>query len=332
MDHEEHEGRPEQRQGPPRHVLCDAETHPAFGLPPDERDARTHVEWGVVMLDKPPGSTSRRAAERVQHLLGASKVGHGGTLDPKVTGVLPVLLGRATRVAGVFLGSDKSYTGEMVLHADVPDDELQEAVARFVGVIEQLPPVRSRVKRQLREREVYSFEVGPRNGRRAQFAVRCAGGTYIRKLIHDLGVALGCGAHMGPLRRTQAGAFALTDCATTEDVEEAARRAAEGDEGELRRVVRAVEDVLARVLPRVVVDDGAVHSVCSGYPLAVPGICAMDDFPAGARLAVLTLKGELIGVGRATMASGEVLTATRGLAVSVRPVLMFPDTYPRRGQ
>ena len=332
MDHEEHEPRPERRQGPPRHVLCEAQTNPAFGCPPAERDAAAYVEWGVVMLDKPPGTTSRRAAERVQRLLGASKVGHGGTLDPKVTGVLPVLLGRATRVAGVFLGSDKSYAGEMVMHADVPDEELRGAAARFVGVIEQLPPVRSRVKRQLRKREVYSFDLGTRAGRRVPFTVRCAGGTYIRKLIHDLGVALGCGANMGPLRRTQAGAFALADCATTEQVEEAARLAGEGDEAELRRVVRPVEDVLARVLPRVIVDDGAVHSVCSGYPLAVPGICAMDDFPVGARLTVLTQKGELIGVGRATMGSAGILAATRGLAVSVRPVLMFSDTYPGRRQ
>ena len=130
----------------------------------------------------------------------------------------------------------------------------------------------------MRERHVHSFELGEGVGRRVPFTVRCAGGTYIRKLVHDLGQALGCGAHMASLRRTQAGPFTMADCATMAQVEEAARLAAQGDDGPVRRLVRPVEDLSVCVLPRVVIDDGAVHSVCSGFPLAVPGVCALDDF------------------------------------------------------
>ena len=313
----------------PRHVKQRAETDPQFGCPPAERDLAAYVEWGAVLLDKPSGPTSRQAADRVRRALGASKVGHGGTLDPKVTGVLPVLLGRATRVAGILLGSDKAYAGVMVLHGDVAQERLREAAAHFVGVIEQLPPRRSRVKRRVRERHVYSFELGEGVGRRVPFTVRCAGGTYIRKLVHDLGQALGCGAQMASLRRTQAGPFTLADCATMGQVEEAARLAAQGDADPVRRLVRPVEDLSVCVLPRVVIDDGAVHSVCSGFPLAVPGVCALDDFEQGARVAVLTLKGELVGIGSALMACSDILARSKGLAVAVRPVLMLPDTYPR---
>ena len=113
------------------HVRWDCATDPACGCPPRERGLAEYVDWGVVILDKPAGCTSRRAADRVRRALGAAKVGHGGTLDPGVTGVLPVLLGRATPVAAVLLGCDKAYEGVMQLHGEVPDDALRAALGPF---------------------------------------------------------------------------------------------------------------------------------------------------------------------------------------------------------
>ena len=315
-----------------RHLRRPCATDPAHGCPPARRDAAEHVRWGVVLLDKPAGVTSRQAADCVREALGAAKAGHGGTLDPGVTGVLPVLLGKCTRAAGALLGCDKAYEGLMVLHGDVPDGELEAALAQFRGTVEQTPPRRSRVKRRPRLRTVHEFTVMARQGRRAEFAVRCQGGTYVRTLIHDLGQALGCGAHMARLRRTGAGPCLLGECVSMEQIVQAGRAMQEGAEEAVRRVVHPVEEVLARLLPAVVVDDGAVSPVCHGARLAVPGVCELDDFGPGGRVAVLTLKGELIGIGTALMAAEQVLTESQGEAVAVDTVLMDAETYPRRGQ
>lgn len=311
-----------------KHLKHRAETNPACGRPPAERGPRERVEWGVVPLDKPSGPTSREAADAVRGALGAGKAGHGGTLDPKVTGVLPVLLDRATKAASVLLGCDKAYRGTMMLHDEVAEQELDEAVDGFRGTIRQKPPRRSRVKREFRERTVYSFRIERFDGRRAVFAVRCEGGTYVRKLIHDLGVQIGCGAHMTALRRAEAAGIGLSDCVSMEEVEQAGRALQRGESGPLERVLRPVEDVVTPLLPVVVLDDGAIDSVCTGYPLAVPGICELDDFAEGDRVAVLTLKGELVGLGEALADSAEVLEAEHGEAVHVGQVMMRRGTYP----
>jgi len=246
-----------------------------------------------------------------------------------VTGVLPVLLGRATPVANWLLGREKTYAGTMLLHADVPAEALRDGVARFRGTIRQLPPVRSRVRRAVRQRVVYEFELTGRSGRRCGFRVRCQGGTYIRKLIHDLGQELGSGAQMLSLRRTQSGPFALGECVTLDDVACAADEPDERREAALRRVVRSVEEVIARVLPSVWVDDGAVHSLCTGYPLAAVGVCWLEPFDAGRQVAVITLKGELVGVGTALMGCQDILGSAAGLAVEMDRVMMAEDVYPK---
>jgi len=312
-----------------RHVLKHVSSNPRWGRPPPERNLREHIRWGVVLLDKPSGPTSRGCVERVCRLLGAQKGGHGGTLDPKVTGVLPILLDRVTPLCGLLLGSDKVYLGSLRLHGDVPSTVLEKALEQFRGLIVQVPPVRSSVKRRPRERDVHEFEVTGREARCVDFRVRCEGGTYIRKLAHDLGQSLGCGAHMTRLRRTAGGAFGIEECVTLRQLEQSVSAAQAGDEGPLRRAVLPAEDIVGRLVPRVWVDDGAVHSVCTGYPLAVPGVCALEEFGPDDRVALMTAKGELIGLGRAQMAAKKVLGAERGIAVRGERVLMGPDVYPK---
>jgi tRNA pseudouridine55 synthase len=298
----------------------DAATDPRFGCRPADRSVAEYVRWGAILLDKPSGPTSRSAAEAAGRAVGARRVGHGGTLDPKVTGVLPLLLGRCTPVADILLGCDKTYAGAMMLHGDVDDSALHAAMAASVGTVTQTPPVRSAVKRAPRQRWVYRWDVTERDGRRVAFIVRCQGGTYIRTLCHELGKALGCGAHMAELRRTESGPFKLDDCTTMDAIEQSV---------DPRRVVRPVEEIVLRVLPGIWMSDGAVQSVCSGYPLAAPGICRTDDFRTDERVALLTLKGELVGLGRALMSAGDAMNAERGLVARPQRVLMPPETYPK---
>ena len=310
------------------HERRPCETDPQYGCEPGRRSLAELVRLGVILLDKPSGPTSRQAAERAAGLAGAVKVGHGGVLDPKVTGVLPLLLEKAVKAQQVLSGLSKAYQGVMRIHGEVPDDELEGALSAFRGQIVQVPPLRSRVKRRPRQRTVFCFEVLSRDGRNAEFAAECEAGTYIRKLVHDLGEHLGCGAHMLKLRRTRSGPFTQDECTTLEDLEEVARQLTEGNEQPLRKVVRPVEDVLGRIVPRLWVDDLAVNSLCEGYPLAVPGVARLEEFEGGRQVAVLTAKGELVALGKSCMSCEQILAEQKGIAVRSHEVFMEPGTYP----
>ncbi len=158
---------------------------------------------GLIVLDKPKGLSCREIDIMLSREFG-TKVGHCGTLDPMVSGVLPILVGKWTRLEGVFQQKDKEYVGVMMLHSDVPDDILRKEVSEFVGEIIQTPPRRSAVSRRPRKRVVHSIEILERRGRHCLVRFVVQAGTYIRKLIHDIGKGIG-GAHMADLRRTRSG-------------------------------------------------------------------------------------------------------------------------------
>lgn len=166
---------------------------------------------GVVLVDKPAGMTSFDVVEKVCEKLGIEKAGHTGTLDPNVTGLLVIALSEARKAMPLMVGMDKVYEGTMLLHGDAERKEVVESFRRFTGVITQLPPVKSRVARRERERRVDYFRLESMEGREVTFTVKCEAGTYIRKLVHDMGEHMGCGAHMTRLRRTEVGPFRVSE-------------------------------------------------------------------------------------------------------------------------
>jgi tRNA pseudouridine55 synthase len=244
--------------------------------PPAERDIDTLLTFGVVNLDKPPGPSAHQVAAWVRDATGQGRVAHGGTLDPKVTGCLPVLLGDAARAARVFDDAIKEYVAVLELHAD-PPAEFERVVAEFEAEIYQKPPRKSAVKRRLRTRRIHALDVLEHVGRRALLRVRCGSGTYIRKLCHDIGLALGTGAHMGDLRRTATGTFDDTALVSMHDLVDALAFADDGDEGPLRAAVQPAERALAH-LPRVLLAPNAAEAVADGAPVYAPGV--IDTAPA----------------------------------------------------
>lgn len=181
-----------------------------------EKPTNDLLQFSILNLDKPSGPTSFNVSDFVRKKVkdfGVGKTSHFGTLDPKVTGVLPIALGRACKLTGFFLGHNKEYIGIMHVHEEISIEKLQETInKKFLGKIMQKPPVKSNVKRELREREIISFEILEQDKNRDfLFKAKVQGGTYIRKLIDDLGTELGIGAHMLELRRTQAGIFSETE-------------------------------------------------------------------------------------------------------------------------
>jgi len=200
---------------------------------------------GIVIVDKPAGWTSQDVTARLRRVFGTRRIGHGGTLDPMATGVLPVFVGRATRGVEFFEHADKTYEAVLRLGTvtdtqdstgtvlekrpvTVTEAEFRDILPKFTGEIAQIPPMYSAIKvdgkklyelaragkeieRKPREITVFSLDLLEFTGETAKIRVHCSKGTYIRTLCHDIGAALGCGGCMETLRRTAAGEYTLAD-------------------------------------------------------------------------------------------------------------------------
>ncbi len=237
------------------------------------------LEFGIINIDKPSGPTSFNISDFVRKALkdfGIRKTSHFGTLDPKVTGVLPIALNRACKLTGFFLGEDKEYVGIMRIHEDTPMEKIKETIReKFIGRIMQMPPVKSRVKRQFREREIKKFELLEKSedGKDILFHVECEGGTYIRKLIDDLGKELGIGAHMLELRRIRAGIFSEyrnKNCkypsVNLYDFEKAVEEYRKGSEKPLKDIIVPAE-IVSEVYPVVRVKEKEIKRLLTGKPI-----------------------------------------------------------------
>lgn len=209
------------------------------------------LEFGIINFDKPEDCTSFDVVDFVRKKLKLRKASHFGTLDPMVTGVLPIALNRATKLTGFFLGEDKEYIGIMRMHEDVSLEEIQKIIKeKFIGKIIQIPPVRSNVKRQEREREIKKFELLEKKNKDVYFRVECQGGTYVRKLVHDLGEEMKIGAHMIKLRRIRAGIFEINQTVSKENFEKAVEEYEKGNEKSLRKIIIPAE-IVSEIYPVV---------------------------------------------------------------------------------
>ncbi|MGV8174532.1 MAG: RNA-guided pseudouridylation complex pseudouridine synthase subunit Cbf5, partial [Methanothrix sp.] len=247
-------------------------TDPSVGLSPEKRSLQQHLSLGAINLDKTSGPTSHEVAAWVKRILGVEKAGHSGTLDPKVTGILPVLLINATRIMDTLLLAGKEYICLMRVHKPVPKKRIMEVCQEFMGPIYQKPPLKSSVVKELRVRTIYYLDILEIDEQHVLMRVGCQAGTYIRKLCFDIGLALGCGANMEELRRTRAGPFRedVTLVTLHQLADAVANWKERGDEAGLRRCIQPVEAALAH-LPRLVIADNAVDAICHGAPLAAPG-------------------------------------------------------------
>lgn len=297
--------------------------------PPEDRSPVDLLEFGVVNLDKPPGPSSHQVSGWLRDAVAdalvqregdvtVDRAAHAGTLDPKVTGCLPVMLGDATRLAQVFLEGRKEYVAVLECHGPVPDDA-DAVVGEFEGPIYQKPPRKSAVSRRLRVREIDDLAVLERDDRRLLLRIRCESGTYVRKLCHDLGLALGTGGHMGHLRRTATDPFDDTDLHDAYAFLDALAFWVEDDDPEyLYEVVDPAERILEGI-PRVVIAESAAREVANGAPVYAPGVL---DGPAGPvdvdLVACFTPDGAAVCLGRLV---GDP-DATSGVVVDLERVLV----------
>jgi tRNA pseudouridine synthase B (EC 4.2.1.70) len=305
------------------------ETNKEWGLPPENRSINLYLRYGFIVIDKPRGPTSHEVAAWVKRILNLDRAGHSGTLDPGVSGVLPVALGESTKAMPAINALDKEYIMVMKLHGDVDDDKLRAILKEFTGAIYQRPPLRSAVKRQVRVKHVYELELLERDGRYVLIRMNVESGTYARKLAYDIGEVLGVGANMRELRRVRVGCFTEKEAIKLQDLKDAYTLYKEyGVEDLLRTYVKPVE-YMVRHLPKVWIRDSAVDAICHGAALAVPGIVKLtNNVRKGSLTAIMTLKNELVALGYAEMNSDDIMKTQKGIAVRTTRVVMRKGTYP----
>ncbi|MBD3164056.1 RNA-guided pseudouridylation complex pseudouridine synthase subunit Cbf5 [Candidatus Woesearchaeota archaeon] len=303
-------------------------TDPSMGFDIGRRPVETLIYYGIINIDKPKGPTSHQVSDYVQKILDIDKAGHAGTLDPAVTGVLPIALCRATRIVQALLPAGKEYVCIMHLHKDAGERKIKKVFRQFTGKIRQTPPIKSAVRRKEREREVYYLDIMERDSRDILFKVGCEAGTYIRKLVHDMGAKLGTGAHMASLRRTKAACFGESSLFTLQDLADAYYYWKEdNNEAFIRKIVQPMESALSH-LSKIWVNDSAVEALCHGRPLAVPGISKLhNNINPEDAVALMTLKNELIAIADSAMTSLCMLKSRRGIAAQPKKVFMKEHTY-----
>lgn len=306
-------------------------TDDKYGHYPDKRPVESLLLYGLILLDKPAGPTSHEVVAWVKRILEIEKAGHSGTLDPGATGLLPIGLGEATKALSVLLLGPKEYYALARLHAHAPAERVKRIMKEFTGEIYQRPPQRSSVKRATRVRTIYEFDYMEDYDRLILMRILCQAGTYIRKMIYDVGEVLSPGATMVELRRTRVSNLSEKDgLVRLHDLADAYQRYKEtGDDGKLRRFVLPIETCLEGIRA-VTVRDTAVNALCHGAPLAVPGVIAVPkDLQVGELVGVYTLKGEIIGLAGAAMTRQQIEENSKGVAFVMKRLIMKPDTYPK---
>ncbi|HUV69451.1 MAG TPA: tRNA pseudouridine(55) synthase TruB [Terracidiphilus sp.] len=280
---------------------------------------------GLLIVDKPGGMTSHDVVNRLRKMTGEKSIGHLGTLDPMATGVLPLLLGKYTRLAQYFSTAEKSYSGMIRLgfstdtydaegQAAGPDlwgeigsaltlEKVRAAAARFDGEMEQMPPPYSAKKiagtpayKLAREGKpvelktakvrIRGFEIVALDAAEAEFRVSITAGGYVRSVAHEMGQALGCGAHLSRLRRTRAGVFALDEAHTLEELEKAA-----GDLEALEQFCVHPRSLLPE-MPAVTGDVQALGRLRNGAQANLP------EFSQASMVKVFAGQRELVGIAK----------------------------------
>lgn len=241
-----------------------------------------------------------------------------------------VLLPSATKIVEYLHKYGKEYEGIGELHANVSKQKLIEGATKFIGDIFQRPPLRSSVSRRLRVRRIFQFDIIELEDRRFLFNVKTESGTYIRKLIHDLGNILGVGAHMVELRRIADGKFNEENSFNLLEIAAAAQKYfKDKDPFLLSKVIQPIE-IAVTDFPSIYIKDSAVAAICYGANVAVGGISKMNSpIEKDENVVIKTLKGELVATGKTIMDSNAMLSLSKGIAIKNNCVIMDRDLYPK---
>jgi len=310
------------------HIKEKVNTISEWGKYPEQRSIEEALKRSLIIIDKPAGPTSHQVSSWVQDLFDC-KAGHSGTLDPQVTGVLPMGLRYSVRVIDLLHNVPKEYVAALHFHGNVSFSSVEEILEEFKGEIYQMPPLRSGVKRERRIRTIHEIEILDHTDRNYLFLVRCESGTYIRTLCKDIGKALGTGGHMMDLRRIKSGVFTEEESFILQDIKDALESYKGGASIDLEQILVPYERALD-VFPKIKIKDTAAGSILNGADLAVPGILEMDDFERGDTVSLISTKNEGIAIGESVYNAEEIMNMEEGLVVKTDRVFHPVGEYPKK--
>ena len=310
----------------------DAVTNPKFGSVPSDRSLDELLSSGILLVKKPRGPTSHQLTAWIRNILGITKIGHGGTLDPMATGLLTILCGRATRLTDIILKGDKRYISIIRFGRDIDSIELEELLNSLVGEIYNVPPKESAVKVQVRTRTITSLSLldFDSSSRIAAVEISCVAGTYIRTLTRDNGLLLNTSCEMLELHRDRTSIFDESMACNMHQLADAIFLWKEhNDERSLRKLLTPVETILTKI-PSIMIKDGAVAAMTHGAPLARPGVVnASSGISSGSLVVISSMKGEAVAVANTSVDIDEVLNMTKGQVAVAKSVLMPTGIYPQ---
>nr|XP_033803165.1 H/ACA ribonucleoprotein complex subunit DKC1-like isoform X2 [Geotrypetes seraphini] len=306
-----------------------------FGSYPLKRNIDDYVRNGFINLDKPASPSSHEVVTWIRKILRVENIGHGGTVDSKVTGCLIVCIERATGLVKAQQRAGKEYVGIIRLHNDIQSElQLSRVLETLTGALFQRPPIIVNMRKCLRIVTVYEsklLEYDPKT-RFGIFWVSCEAGTYIRTLCTHVGLLLGVGGHVKELRRVRSGILTEKDnMVTMHDVLDAQwQYEKEKDEMYLRRVIYPLEKLLTSH-KRIVMKDSAVNAICYGANVMLPGVLQYEDgIEVDEEIVIITTKGEAICIAVSLMTTAFISTGGQGIVAASKRVIMERDTYPRQ--
>ena len=299
------------------------------GIDPENLSIEQRLASGFILLDKPPGPTSHQIASWVRDLLGLERLGHGGTLDPFATGVLPLMAGKSMKLTKGILKTDKTYIAVLKFAQETNAENLNDVIDKLTGRIYNVPPEISAVKVQVRTRKIYSFELIEATSKQAIVKIACEAGTYIRTIARDMGLLLGYNVELKELRRENSGRFNLLDCVTLQEIADAVWLWKECDNSTaLEKIIHPTEKLLLDK-PYIIVKDSAASALCHGAPLLRPGLIEVSDkLSSGLEVAAFTSKNEVVGIVKMSKGFTEISNETSGEIGKPVMILMEQERYP----
>jgi len=272
----------------------------------------------VVIIDKPSGHTSHEITSFVKKITGSKRSGHAGTLDPNVTGVLPVALGKATKLLRYIAGKDKVYVGIAKFRKILSKEEIEKLFSEFTGEISQIPPKKSAVRRKKRKRKVYYLKLLEVKGHLALFETKVDAGTYIRTLCTDMGKKVG-GARMEELRRTAVGNIKEEKAVTMQSLIDAMWLLKnKEDDSLLKKMLYSPDEFVS--FKKITVKDNAASALKQGAQLTVPGIISFDKkIEKGERVSIYS-EDKFIGVGVSQIDGKDFEKMKKGIAVKTERI------------